>query len=401
MKKFFIICSLVCLWSRVAAQDEEPIVNLDLLRAASVPAYSLIGIAPTVIDRPTDLNDLRASLQNATGNYTQLPTNFALEFAPANIFHWGGQTLEDFDSMDIRIVIPQSLSVSVAFRQLEKEERFSWDSLGRTRAGIGFKCSLIRPKFSGRMRQFVQNIYAAQRMLLDVKEEAIAQDHEIRTLDDLVKANELDDFISESVRERRRDSLNAEIEQRETEVLDTASYQIQLTKLTKAAADFKVERKGFFLDFAGGVALDFPANRLQGIQLSSVGCWLTGGVDAASSGASYLGIARYLYHPLEAWTDSAATYFGNYSTLDVGGRCLLTRMDGHFELGLEGVYRMTIRERFTQDTWRYTFNAAYDIGKNRRFTLALGKDFDGITNKGGNLIVLINLIAGFGGGKAL
>jgi len=46
-------------------------------------------------------------------------------------------------------------------------------------------------------------------------------------------------------------------------------------------------------------------------------------------------------------------------------------------------------------------NAEYDLGTNRKLTFAFGRDFDGTISKGGNLVAMINLIAGFGGDRKI
>ena len=46
-------------------------------------------------------------------------------------------------------------------------------------------------------------------------------------------------------------------------------------------------------------------------------------------------------------------------------------------------------------------NADYDPGTIRKFTFAFGRDFDGTISKGGNLVAMINQIAGFGGDRKI
>ena len=44
-------------------------------------------------------------------------------------------------------------------------------------------------------------------------------------------------------------------------------------------------------------------------------------------------------------------------------------------------------------------SADYDLGNNRKLTVAFGRDFDGTVSKSGNVIAALNFLAGFGNRK--
>jgi hypothetical protein len=61
-----------------------PPISADIndLRAPTAPAFTLLGVAPTSIDRPTTPQMLATSVLSALSQGNGLPKNYALEFAP-------------------------------------------------------------------------------------------------------------------------------------------------------------------------------------------------------------------------------------------------------------------------------------------------------------------------------
>ncbi|HPH33388.1 MAG TPA: hypothetical protein PLB49_16110, partial [Chitinophagaceae bacterium] len=170
----------------------------------------------------------------------------------------------------------------------------------------------------------------------------------------------------------------------------------------KAATVFKTERSGFFLDFSGGMALDFPDNRFNNSNVYRAGMWLTGGNENGNKGISSLFILRYLYNPTTLFAaPSGLLKGGKLSTFDMGGRFLLDVSREKFVLSAEALYRSILGSSTVDPSWRFVMNAEYDLGSNRKLTFAFGRDFDGTISKGGNLVAMINLIAGFGGDRKI
>src|SRR6185436_1490703 len=147
MKKL-IIYSMVLYFTTISvnAQTSKPdtTINLDLLKAPTSPAFNLLGVSPSDIERPTDINAFLVSIQNGTNNYTSFPKNYAVEFAPWLIFKKTGNTLDKFNSRAFKDVFQQSFQVSLGISQQNLDDQVADDSTAFTRSGIGFKFSLIR-----------------------------------------------------------------------------------------------------------------------------------------------------------------------------------------------------------------------------------------------------------------
>ncbi|WP_315820491.1 hypothetical protein [Paraflavitalea speifideaquila] len=93
MKK--IITSLLFLTGMYSAAftqlpNIDTTINLDLLKSPVSPAFNMLGIGTSAIERYTDFNAFRVSIQNATKNFTTIPNSYAFEIAPSS---WGPKNI--------------------------------------------------------------------------------------------------------------------------------------------------------------------------------------------------------------------------------------------------------------------------------------------------------------------
>ena len=387
------------------AQDDDSSVTVDVLRAPSSPAFNLLGISPSAIERPTDLNAFRISVQNASNDFAKLPSDYAVEVAPASLAGLRGQTLDKYNNTAFRDVFWQSFSLSVGLTHADADDKENDDSASFTKIGFGVKFSIVRPHWSGKTAALYGKLHDAlaaslrsaeiadssNSALISLKAEARAINKKYGPADSVAKARALDTILARmSAIYAVADSLSTA---RNT---DSAAYRA----IRAAVKNFRIDRTGFCLDFAGGAAFDFPDDRFNYSLVSKAGAWLTGGYENTGNGFSALAIIRYLYQPDKIFADDAGKPgTANISTLDAGARLVFTAPAGKFSASVEGVYRSVLNSGIIQPTWRYTFNTDYDIGLNRKLTLAIGKNFDGTVTKGGNIIAALNFVAGFGSTK--
>lgn len=377
-------------------------ISLDLLKAPASPAFTILGIAASDIERPTDLNSFTVTLRDATNNFTALPKSYAIQVAPFLLSN-KKFTLDKFD--DNRYTFRQSLLLSIGFTHQGPKGQEDIDSLKTSKLGIGLKFSIIRPKWSTATRNAYKRLIAAQALLLDDYRAFETQNDSLAMKREELKALNAKPDMTPEDRQRRgvlareinllMESLNDSINNN----LSTSSPSYELAK--KAAGEIKNERKGFFLDFSSGFALDFPDNRFNNSKLYRGGAWLTGGNENGNTGFTSLFILRYLYNPKTVFAAPANPFkTGNISTMDGGARFLYSSAKGKFAFSSEALYRSILNESDVHPSWRLVLNAEYDIGKNQKLTFSFGKDFDGTISKGGNLVSAINLIFGFGSERA-
>lgn len=66
----------------VLGQTDYKLSDFNSIRTPNAPAFSVLGIQPTSIERPNTPADLSISLDNATEGFTSFPKNYSIEFAP-------------------------------------------------------------------------------------------------------------------------------------------------------------------------------------------------------------------------------------------------------------------------------------------------------------------------------
>lgn len=409
MKKIIagILLSFFTMVSYGQEADADSLLNL--LNAPANPAFNLMGISPASIDRPTDLNSFRLSVQNATNNFSKLPTSYAVEFSPAVLAAKHSQTLKQFNSQKFADVFRQSFSLSIGMVQATgADDGDSEDSVAFTKIGFGAKFSLIRPKWNSSTSKKVDTFYMLLKKENDLfvsnVAEYIDKNPEVINLQKRMVLNPDSAAVLIKMLANKRSELlkqmNEEIK-KTGEEKDAKKEEIakDLKAYTKA---LKIEREGGFLDFACGMVVDFPDNRFNNSQVAKGGAWLTGGYENGHKGISALGIARLLFQPDKIFADETGKIAtNNISTFDAGGKLAFEALQGKFTFSTEAIYRSVLTKNTIKPSWRAVANLEYDLGlKNQKITLAIGRNFDGTVTKDGTLIAAINFIKGFGGQKA-
>lgn len=400
MKKFFLIALLSFSTACVLGQQEssDSTIDLNVLNAPSNPAFNLMGISPSSIDKPSDLNAFKLSVQNATNNFKKLPSNYAVELAPGILFRKKSQTLQQFNSVKFSDVFWQSLSLSIGMAQAtDNDDGDTKDTVSFTKLGFGVKFSIIRPKWnSGPIDTFYSYLKKTHEEYLKLAERDIDNNEQVISLKkkmaDAVNTHEIV-TINQQLKKVRDSIINTFEDSKKSENLNKAS-----AKLKEYAKGLKIERIGAFLDFATGVALDFPDNKFNHSLVSKAGAWLTGGYENGNKGFSVAGITRYLFQPDKIFADNTGKIAtADISTFDAGAKISLTAFKGKFNVSTEAIYRSVLNRDVIKPSWRLTFNAEYDLGiKNQKITLAIGRNFDGTVTKDGTLIAAINFVKGFG-----
>jgi hypothetical protein len=395
MKKIFLFFLTIICWQFIQAQESNE-EGVDLLKAPTSPAAQLLNFAPNGIERPTDLSSFWISLNNATSNLTKLPTSYAVDFLPASLFQSRFITLKDLQSKNTGEIFWQTLDVSLGYKS--EEDTISARAFSRTAMGVKF--SLVRPKWSDDTYKKYDQLSALQSLL---SEQVNAYSKEIdkdpiyiKKLEERKKAREEHGIDSEQYKK-----IDAELEQLRATLLENFKSD-RRTELKNAAREFTIERKGPFLDFAGGFAARFPTNDLGYSFADNAGAWLTGGYEGGNQHLSIYGVARYLYQPERIYADPSNTISrNNISTLDFGARLLYTTKDDKFNLSFESIYRSVLNKSIIDPSWRLVFSAEYDLGFNQKLTFNFGRDFDGVITKDGNLIATLNFIVGFGNKRGI
>jgi len=417
-----ILLALLFITSLANAQTEiDTTIKVDLLKAPSSPASNLLGMAPSDIDKPTDVSAFMLSLQTATNSFNKLPSNYAVDIAPYWFFKnskKGDITTEGFRKSSGKDVFKQTLVISFAFRNPDSTET---DLNGRsTYGGLGFKFAILRGKYDNTTRKALNDIKALQDIKLrnlgkKMTEYMESTDPEVIELKRKRKAffkgfnpndpseenqrrlNEIiskDEFrqIDKALKEKLK-----EIAESDFSPADSILANNELDKsIQQIAASFQTARIGWTWDIAGGASTEFRNKRFGNSKLYNAGLWTTIGYTDTVYGAGLL-LLRVLHNPDRVFAkDNAANDIDDIMTFDAGVRYIYSKPQSKFGASLEAIYRSVLSSGTIDPSWRLVFNADYAIWPNQKLTFSFGRNFDGTTSKDGNLIAALTLLTGFG-----
>jgi len=435
MKKYIYVILILVLTiafsdkQGMAQSEIDTTVNLDVLTVPNSPAFNLLEISPAAVDRPTTPNDFAVSFANASNNFSVLPRNYAIEFLPISFFPKSKNSYAKFTN-DAKYVtkwnqklwntFSQTFQVSVGLSNTDSVQT-TMPNFVKTRAGLGFKFSLIRGKIDTSFKDYKKSIEGIRSQLI-VLHTIVDQKWEIYKQTDmgyLFLSAQRDTLIAELIRiktnnvltdaekaeksllvTKRFDELNAlksfVEEEYKTKMLkaDSSSLVFAAQALKKQIEQIKFKRYGWLLDFAGGMVVGFRNDDFQNSVLQQYAFWLNGGY-AFDKGFSFMGVARYsnvlnvLIDPEGNATDKA--YY------DFGGKIEFQTNDNKFAVNGEIIDRVSANAPLL----RYTFNASYQVGRNQALTFSVGKAFAGTAQYGGNLIAALNYVKSFGSSRSL
>lgn len=430
MKKYsyaFLVAILVLAFAndRLFAQSEiDTTVSLDILTVPNSPAFNLLEISPSAVDRPTTPNDFAISLANASNNFSLLPQNYAIEFLPISFFPKSKNSYSKFtnDTAYVKTwnqklwnTISQTFIFSGGFSTNDSVKTTTPDFI-KTCSGIGFKFSLFRGKIDYDFDQYKNSIDSVRVRLKALHDDNEAFLTSIRENDAVLKAldRERDTNVALQVRIAKeikdpviRSEKLGNLKDELTNINIRRDLRMELLKqermnseieyakeLKKSIEQIKFKRYGWMVDFAGGMVIGFRNDDFQNSIVQQYAFWFNGGY-ASLKGFSFMGVARYS-NALNAMADSQGSKMDK-AFYDLGGKIEFQTDDNKFSVNGEIIDRISTGTPLL----RYTFNAGYQVGKNQALTFSVGKAFAGTAQYGGNLIAALNYVKTLGSKRSI
>jgi hypothetical protein len=397
MRKLFLFFAFLTTLFRVRAQNSE---QINLLKAPASPVAQLLNFAPSAIERPTDLSSLWLSVKNSAGDLTKLPNCYAVDLSLAEITKSSDLALSSLQSKDERDVLWQSLVLSTAIKQFQD----SSTKKSYYQTGFGVKVSIIRAPWSDNTSSAFKELKAAEddivKLVTDVTAELKADSGVVALF--VLRKQALEAHGQDSPEYAKANATYQTYYQKRYSELKADREASLAQTLKDKASKFTLERKGWFLDLAGGVTASFPTNTLSYSIANKAGAWLTGGYSGGNNALSVLGIARYLYQPDSIYADKTGKIpTSKMHTFDGGASVSYTSKNGKFNFSAEAIYRSVLTKNVLPSSWRVVTNICYNVGANQQLAVNFGRDFDGASETGGNLIAGINYVLGLGGAKGI
>lgn len=334
------------------AVEADKIADFDKLRTPDSPAFVILGVSPTEIQRPTTPRALAVALSGfvtGQGRSISIPQSFALEVAPYWLFSHPSLDLRTY--RDDHVMRPlRTLSISAGTSQTSRTDEMNLDHTDSDLA-IGLRTTLFQ---SG------GNDDACTKMATNI------------AIGALLSAAELKEVANAGPNAAAK---HKEIVERKLTALKQDQNCIEL--VTSA--------RGWSVDLAGAIDIRAEDSKVTTDATSFAGyaAWTNVSYDSARSSA--VALARVAGH--KEGSDLQ-------HVLDAGFRGIFKHSD--YALSAEGI----LRRRFTDDrdktTYKLDVTVEYQIADSTWLSLTFGKNFEFAPGDVGQLFSLANVQFGVG-----
>jgi hypothetical protein len=292
--------------ARTASGQAEPPV-LGSLRTPPSPAFTVLGIEPSAVERPTTPSDVAMSFVSKFRQST-LPKDYAFEASPYWLVGQPGLSWRSDVSRNVAQSITRTLSLSVATADT------GTNNSPLTSLGVGVRSLLS----SGRMTAATEQALADLEQTLSETGDVFLRLVGEAGLDalDVRLAN---GTITVAGYERQKQQIAAL-------VLESDEYKNAMAR----AEDIAARREGFFLEVAAGFVWDFAGGTWQSRAFRKRGVWATPSYEFGAW--NLLGVLRYL--------DETET--PDRDAFDWGGRAIYSSAD--YALSVEYVERSPLHQ---------------------------------------------------------
>ena len=387
--------------AQTAEAPAAPTVTLADLRTPTSPAFTLLGIAPTDIERPTTPRAFAVSLLSALrdGDGSLLPRDFALEVAPYWLVQRPKLSFKEYSDPTSLQSLKQTFSLSVAATKGSKEEiALVGDA---TNIGIGVRASPVAGHAPAKLVELTKGLRLAQTRALVIGELLDASANPtapvpaaIRTeLDDLARA-EVDDPVAYKkmlkeietilVAALAADSPDAKARVALQKMAVDANARMSKVALEIQAAN--QQRVGWVVDVAGGFVVRSLTVDTSNTEVTRGGLWASTGYSGTNTHGMFLvRLLKNRADPTQAET-----------TIDAGGK-ISHRID-QLTLSGELLWRFDQSEvKRSSTTERAVVNIEYRVTEDVAITSTFGRDYGNTTlGLDGTTIAILGVNIGLG-----
>lgn len=270
MRTALTVAALLCAPFPARTQDKAPPsgIELEKLRTPTSPAFTVLGVNPSVVARPQTPRALATELVSSSHRGSVIPNNYALEFAPYWLTPKPRLSFDDYLRPTLAQSLAQSFTISLATARPD-----TTDSLTQVAFGVR-----ALPRGGEPSRRF-KSLQATMDLLQDIRLDSLRRYLRATTAADSAR---LGRFLDANA-----DSLGA---------------------LARAMAG--EERVGWFWELAAAVAAAFPGPTFESGRLARLGAWATATYRTEAPRLDFMAVGRLLH-------TAAAS---DQNAVDVGGR---------------------------------------------------------------------------------
>ncbi len=387
MKKIF---TLVIFFCGVKSFCQDP--KFETLKLTSAPAYTVLGVDPQNIQRPTTPTDFIAGAQSAIVN-GKLQPNFAIEATP---YYWkhpktdSGKriSLYQFIKDDNNVFNNIAKTFTFSFATSESDTLTFGDLEPGTGFGIGFRCNLFNGNVSRKtlissliQNKLIDNLYQSILGQLRVGNEVTVKSSISKWKETKKNADPGHDALVDYVADfGRKDLGKATLKESDIDFLQKKIDAIEdeeskfLATLNQAV--FPLTREGFMLELALGNATIIQNNEAKNITSAKTAIWLTPSYrintrkdPTVIDFLDFMAVLRMTFNNSKV---DVTDYF------DIGAKAQYTH--NRFSFSGEYIARMlTEKPNTVESKWTNRLDLSFDYKINDLITFkaTFGRNFDG------------------------
>ena len=336
-------CAIAGQASPALAQSAAP-PAFNAARTPTSPAFTIMGIEPTSVERPSNPTDLALAFVSQVEDTSIVPADFALELTPYWLVGRPRLTWSDDATRSVR----ESLMRTAAFS-------IGTGEVGTTSApvralAVGARTSVFSGRLSAESRRQIEEL--EKRLKAEAALGLRMMASQLQELNRMFKAAEI---TAEQFAQLMAALQKATLESREYR------ESAERKAVEELVQTFATVRDGFFLEFAAAAAWRFPEAVWDQGQFDRWGLWLT--PSYVAGGAAAIGLLRYS----SADTDAGTTE----GVLDYGVRGVHFRE--RYAMSLEYV-RRTFRAPDLAGSYRLVAAFEYAVTDPIWLVVSLGRD---------------------------
>ena len=356
----------------VSMAQDQPTVTLADLQVPDSPAFVLLDVASSSIEKPTTTKELSTSLINALNSGNGIPKNYAVEFTPFWFFKYSDMNIYKYWGIDKKTLqqdyISSAKMLSISFAIVNNTTSTASSSTTQN-AALGIKSNFFKVRDEN-----------------DI--------HSLITVDDKVMSL-IDTAVNKA--ENSISPNDASYPEKVSEAVQTELNNLATTNeyiaANKELNEILNRNPLFSVDVAAAIDYAISNNNITDCKFGKSGAWLDAAYSYSLDGTNsesktnYINViltGRYLYD------NTLITSLNN--VFDSGGK-----LEFQFEkviLSYEYLYRYNFTDK-SQCSFRSDGSIKYEISDSVYLTTVLGKNFGSINN----LMTSIALNIGLGSGN--
>lgn len=391
------------------AQTGSPsTINLKNLQVPSSPAFILMDVAPTSIEKPATAKAFSASILNSVSENNGIPENYGVEFTPFWFVKHPKFTAYKYYGIDPsgkkRMPFAGLRMTAISLASVRNETAIDTVFLKTSNIAIGVRSTLVKVISNSDIRDIVYYHDSLSRLIEGLNLQLGMTDSKVAFFESMLEQiqKELDSSPPDSViailKKKKQDAEETlkELKAEYLELLNNGSRDPRMVAVENKLKEILARKPIFAVDGAMALNWAFENSRFDDNYFDRFGAWLSMNLSLplhkrdASSKTNYFNlyaVGRYLTGRTLEEIYSA----DRQSVFDAGGKA--EAEIGPFSLSAEYIYRANLDDP-GENTFRACGVAKYKIFESLYLTGSFGKNF-GDQN---NLISLFGINWGFGSG---